>query len=77
MKTETNITTFVSDEKFCILDGEEVVIMETDKQINKYAKKLKITNKALALIIDNHNRLIEALNEDLSQIWERLDKSEG
>ena len=77
MKTNVNITTNVNNEKFCILDGEDFVKIETDKKIKKYAKKLKISTDVLDLIVYNHNQLIDALNEDLSQIWKRLDTIEN
>ncbi len=77
METKVNITTNVNNEKFCILDGESFVTIETDKEIKKHAKKLKISTDVLDLIVYNHNQLIDALNEDLSQIWKRLDTIEN
>ncbi len=76
MKTKKVIETNVEGWEFGFFDGDEFFEIVTDDETITLADRVKCTPALVNVIRDNLVSLQEYINDDLKEIWRRLDEME-
>ena len=74
---KNTIESTIEKMQFGIHDGEEFIPINDEDDVKKYAKKFGLNEKMLSIISDMYDDLKYNINEDLTDIWKRLNKMES
>lgn len=74
MKKKITIEGEVKDTRFACYDGEEYKVVERDIAIEELAEELGCSEKLVALLYDNFNVLVEAIANDLTDLYKMIER---